>query len=678
VISGGGADQAGGRRALFLVALLSIVASVARTLVGGQDFNFDLVAYHYYLGYSAFVDRLTLDFLPAGYQGYQSPLPYALLYLLDSHGVPPVVNAALHACIHALNLVALFLLVRLLLRGGENAHRRAAWFAFWLLGAAAPVYWRLVGTSFADLATSAPVLAGLWLIARSLPERAGAGSLALPALALGAAFAGAAAGMRIHNAIYVVALACSLAILHFPNPRTKGLALGVFSLGAAGGWLVCFAPWAWRIARQFGNPVFPFWNGVFHSPDFPAANLPLTGFVPESLADLLTLPFRIGTLADWVYIEIPLPDVRPGLLVLAILACGLVWAYRRIAGGPVQQGASPQAARLIITFFFAAAILWLATSAHGRYGVALFLLGGPVCGVLLQRVLPMRFTLLVIAAVVLWQALLQQIFFNLYRPDPGPWSARYFDWDMPDRMRREAAVYLGFHYKTASSLAPQAHPESRHVNLVGQYSPGVDGPGNSRIRQIIDASGKRIYGVFDFNYTQQPDPASESIKFYFKQHLHLWGLDFKDQPCTLIALKPASGGWDRLNRAAAIKFRGRPPAFMLCELQPSSSSDRAKALLEYQQFQRKLSPLAATCPQFFGKPLSFVRGHDTWEVMSFASFEVRLEFQDQGEFQLRQNRPPYVEVALGAVTRDSIIPREPDCNKWFSALRQMSAQAARR
>jgi hypothetical protein len=65
-------------------------------------------------------------------------------------------------------------------------------------------------------------------------------------------------------------------------------------------------------------------------------------------------------------------------------------------------------------------------------------------------------------------------------------------------------------------------------------------------------------------------------------------------------------------------------------------------------------------------------------VTSLASFEIRLDFQDQGEFQLLQLRPPYVELPLGTVTRDSIIPREPDCNKWFSALRQISAQAARR
>jgi len=100
------------RRLALLVALVGVAASVARTLAGGQDLNFDLITYHYYLGFSAFSDRLGLDYLAAGPASYQSPLPYALLYLLDSAGVPPIANAALHAGLHGLNLWLLFLLAK--------------------------------------------------------------------------------------------------------------------------------------------------------------------------------------------------------------------------------------------------------------------------------------------------------------------------------------------------------------------------------------------------------------------------------------------------------------------------------------------------------------------------------------------------------------------------------------
>src|SRR5436190_17692329 len=105
-----------------LIALVSVAASVARTLVGGQDLNFDLQTYHYYLGYSAFVDRFALDYLAASFQGYQSPVPYMLLYWLDSVGTPPFINASIHAAIHALNLVLLFLLAQSLV--GTSATSR--------------------------------------------------------------------------------------------------------------------------------------------------------------------------------------------------------------------------------------------------------------------------------------------------------------------------------------------------------------------------------------------------------------------------------------------------------------------------------------------------------------------------------------------------------------------------
>jgi len=152
-----------------LVALASVALSVGRTIASGQDLNFDLITYHWYLGFSAFNDRLGLDYLAAGAAGYQSPLPYALLYFLDSAGVAPILNASLHAAVHSLSLVLLFLLTTTLVNGTALEQNRAAWLAFWLLGAVAPIYWQLVGTSFADALTSVLLLAALWLTAEALP-----------------------------------------------------------------------------------------------------------------------------------------------------------------------------------------------------------------------------------------------------------------------------------------------------------------------------------------------------------------------------------------------------------------------------------------------------------------------------------------------------------------------------
>lgn len=641
-------------RPLFLIALVSIGASVARTIVGGQDLNFDLQVYHYYLGYSAFVDRFALDFLPAGFQGYQSPVPYVLLYWLDSIGTPPVVNASIHASIHALNLVLLFLLAQSLVGGSGTRRDRITVLAFWLLGAVSPVYWHLVGTSYADLLTSVLVLGALSLIARG----------GVWSIAAGAALAGIAVGLRVHCAIYVAGLFCALALTGQDRLRT----LGVFCVAAFSGWLLCFAPWALRVYREFGNPLFPFYNAVFRSPDFPAANLPLTNFVPDNLRDLALLPFRMASYEYWVYVETRLPDVRPALLVVALAACLLLWFFRRIRTEGEQ--------RFIVIFFAASALLWLFTSSNGRYGVALFLLGGPVCGVLLSRLLPFRYLLAAVAGVLVWQSLLQGMLYRESRIVSTPWASRYFDWNLPDRYQREPATFLSFALQTGSTLAPLVHPASSHANLVGQYTPTIDSPGSERIRKII-ARPQRLHGVFDFDYTESGEPGANSIKTYFRDHLRLWGLDFADGPCEAVSLRPGleTAAW--LKRVTSVTIHATPPSFIVCELRPSVAEEHERAVAEFASFKRKVEHFGAACPQHFGKPFSYTRVYRRWIVSPYASYEWRLDVEDEGIVKLMQSKPPNAVLPLGRATREAIVANEPDCDKWFSRLAEISARERR-
>jgi hypothetical protein len=630
-----------------LVVLVGVAASVARTVGGGQDLNYDLITYHYYLGFSAFSDRLPLDFLAAGAAGYQSPLPYALLYFLDSAGVAPVVNAALHACIHALSLALLFLLTRVLVRGTALENSRAAWVAFWLLGAVAPIYWQLVGTSFADALTGVLLLGALWLAAEALPETQRRGSLKI--LALGACLAGVALAARVHNAIFVAALGSALLLVRFPDPRTWLRFVAVFAGASAGAWLLCFAPWSWRLLREFGSPIFPLFNGLFASPDYPAVNLHLVSFVPQTLTDALLLPFRMATYQEWRFGEKPFGDVRPALLVASAAACLLALIYRKVAGKTRAKEPS-RARRLVLLFFLIGSLLWLVTSSNSRYGMVLLLLAGPVCAVLLSGVLPFRYVLLIVGAAVLWQAVQQQMYFTQYRWASGPWAERYFDWQVPGALTAQPAVYLGFGYKGASSLAPRVHPASRHAGLVAQYSIGLDHPGARRIREMIDAPAGPIYGVFDYYYTQQSDPAAKSMKTYFAEHLRLWGLEFTGQACSPVGLRPVAG-----------VFRGQPPQFILCELRGAPAGEREAMLGRYRRFEKMLAPLALACPRVLGGAVSIVRVHGQWQVTSFASAEYRLEFDDDGAFNLQLLRPPYSTIVLGRVVDGAIALRDPGC-----------------
>jgi hypothetical protein len=664
------------------ILILSLVASIAWTIVCGQDMNFDLITYHYYLGYSAFISRFQLDFLAASVYGYQSPLPFVTLYWLDRIGMPSLFIAMLHAAFHALNLVLLYLLTELLVRRIGAAPERAKVIGFWLLGAIAPIYWTLVGTSFADLLTSVPVLAGLWLVARAISESGAPRIKTIAWIAVGGALVGAAAGARIHNSIYVAGLLCALPFTRFPDRKTGLQSIAAFSLAAFAAWLVCFAPWAYRLYAEFGSPLFPLFNGVFRAPDFPASNVPLISFTPGNLWEFITLPFWMGTDTHWVYVELPLPDVRPAVLVLSLIACSLVWLLNRgrwramaaAAAGTIDGNSETVRSQQVILIFFAvSAMLWFVTSMNGRFGVALFLLGGPVCGVLLSRLLPSRYVVLVIAGVVLWQAALQGVFFPEHRFNSMPWTARYFDWRLPGRLTREPATFVSFGFQPASTLVPRLPPGSSHVNLAGY--PAVDAPGSDRVKRIIQVPNKRTYGVFDVTRHDPIDPAA--IKTYYRSQLALWGLAFADDTCDLIALKIPSGNWVRFNAIARTKARYRPPVFMACALRPSAPIDHERALSEFKEFTQKLARVGASCPQYFGRPLGYVHTDKQWIVKSFASSDVSLEFDHEGRFYLRQLRPPHITLDLGRVTREAIVADEPDCRKWFSRLSELSAPFSR-
>jgi hypothetical protein len=220
------------RISFLFILVLSLGTSIAWTIAAGQDLNFDLITYHYYLGYSAFVSRFQLDFLAAGFYGYQSPVPYMFLYWLDNIGVSPIIIAALHAAFHALNLVFLYLLTELLVGKPATSRKYATVILLWLLGVIAPIYWTLVGSSFADLSTSALVLGGLWLTAHTIAKERPLSGAGWAWIATGGILMGAAMGARVHNAIYVAGFVCALILtpVALRSSRARTLGVGAFFL----------------------------------------------------------------------------------------------------------------------------------------------------------------------------------------------------------------------------------------------------------------------------------------------------------------------------------------------------------------------------------------------------------------------------------------------------------------
>jgi len=122
-----------------------------------------------------------------------------------------------------------------------------------------------VGTSFTESWTPLLVLLGLLAVLRDA-EKSSWRLVVAAGLALGAA-----AGFTLVNGVYAIALLLTLCTT-FRRPGFLRR-IASYCAGAAAAALLVGGPWAFAVARQFGNPFFPFFNRIFRSPYFAPFNL---------------------------------------------------------------------------------------------------------------------------------------------------------------------------------------------------------------------------------------------------------------------------------------------------------------------------------------------------------------------------------------------------------------------
>ena len=122
-----------------------------------------------------------------------------------------------------------------------------------------------VGTSFSDILTALPIVAGCILILSADGSRHG--RYVLAGLLLGAAV-----GLKLTNVVY--ALGAAAAVLAATRPLTATICLGV---GGVVGALTTGGAWGLMLWRELGNPIFPLFNAVFRSPELVPMNIMFLG-----------------------------------------------------------------------------------------------------------------------------------------------------------------------------------------------------------------------------------------------------------------------------------------------------------------------------------------------------------------------------------------------------------------
>lgn len=229
--------------------------------LGGIGLSWDALNHHIYLGWMAEQPRFDRDFLAASYQSYQYPYLYWPAYKLFMAGVSGAVAGTVLVSLHVLAVPALWMIARICVpgAGGYAVIMRVAAV---LLGLSGELLLSLMDTTANDGVAAVPFV---WAVALALWAAARPPTGRLPVIgwvALSGLFAGVAVAFKLSNG----PLALALPLLWATSGRgTAERAFNVVRGGAATifGFVLAYGYWGTQLWMHFGNPLYPFYDGLF-------------------------------------------------------------------------------------------------------------------------------------------------------------------------------------------------------------------------------------------------------------------------------------------------------------------------------------------------------------------------------------------------------------------------------
>ncbi len=377
----------------------------------------------------------------------------------------------------------------------------------------APMALSEAGTTFIDLVTAIPVLAAYALL---LARDRWLGWTASGALA--GALLGAATALKLTNAFFVFGVA-GFAVAG-SEPVRRRLAWLLASAGAAVlGYAAIGLPWDLALWHRFANPIFPFFNRIFRSPDYPPTDFHDARFTPHTAIDIWRYPLDWirpwGGLPAWLGVsrrglappasDVIFADARWVVVVGGItLFLAALAVFRRWGAARLREPATGLLLAFTIDY-----LVWMFVFDIGRYAVALSILCGAVILALVMA-LPsnrVRVAALLLVAVFNWETALV--------PDWGhvPWQPVWAAFaPRPLALGHQALVFLTA--RPTLFIAPSLPADARYVGADGSIDLSA-GRGNALTKQIErDLAWARHRNLYSVDTGTTPAAAARILSSY--------------------------------------------------------------------------------------------------------------------------------------------------------------------
>lgn len=349
---------------------LCLAFGAALSVALGQDIFWDTRNYHLYNAWAFLHDRYAMDITAAGLQSYFNPLPdlpYFLLATGPLNAWPRVLAAVQGLWFGALAYLVLCIAQRL----ATLQQRRfgAADVCAALIGATGTMAVSQAGSTTNEIQLAVFLLLGLYvlmpLLAATAPPRPLARAL------WGGLCCGLAAGLKPTAIVYPPAMALALLIAMGVGRKLAWQAAMVYAAGALAAFALAYGYWGWHLYQATGNPIFPMFNQVFHSPLTVSGGGTDGRFLPRNLWQWLFYPFFwIGKQRN-VVTESLFADARYALAMLAVLALLAARLVRRPRSMQANAGT-----RMLAIFAAVGYVLWMALFSILRYATPIEALTG--------------------------------------------------------------------------------------------------------------------------------------------------------------------------------------------------------------------------------------------------------------------------------------------------------------
>jgi hypothetical protein len=334
----------------FMIGIYSIIL--------GQDINWDLQNYHLYNPYAYLHGRIDFDLSPAGLQTYFNPF-LDLVYFSAIGVLDPKSVAFLIGVIQGFSFVIIFKIAKQILGAGCEGYA----IILGIAGLLSVGFLSEVGTTLHDSLVGVLTLTALWLTMLAIGYIGSDQRKSVGLLGMSGVLVGIACGLKLVFAIYALALFLGLFFVPLSWSLRFKLAL-LFGVSASAGLLLTGGYWFYKMWSEFGNPLFPQFNNIFHGELASFEPIRDARFLPINLYEKLFYPavftnnpLRVGELryeqVSWIFGYV------------ALLALGGAGLFRS-SKTEQDRRLSPQVMFLVV-YFGISYVLWLNIFGIYRY-----------------------------------------------------------------------------------------------------------------------------------------------------------------------------------------------------------------------------------------------------------------------------------------------------------------------